>query len=595
MASRVGLDGVQARNEDSLDVLDRGSYLAYIYSEMDRILRRALGNRVKAVAIVHASSLPRPITQSQPSPQTAIDLCLILDPEHAFRLIDRGPAVDAPQPEIDAFRQLWGDKAELRRFADGSIIECVVWEGDGERAEIPTRIVKHILARHFNLKKACNVHSAYNQLVVQHESVLRLMIGNGPIGGYKGAMQAFDELVKAIKGMTLPLSLVACLPCVEELRYTSVFLPSPVPLTRLERIPECLRYTPIYDAVLQFEKSAKWPDDLGAIQKLKLAWFEAIAKEIMAKLEGSYARVAMDVLASPVEDGAGLEIVLPTGYGFRLRVYHDREKLLLEKAISDKSLQPFQRADAERALEVHKNRFLDLPRHHSAIINVHYRHAGFSPTVRLVKRWFSAHLLSNFISPELVELLCAYVFLRPDPQVTPTTGPAGFARTVTFLSTWDWRNSLLAVPLYSVAGGDAVKEVTFLPDVRNAVVTAFEERRARDPGMSSGAWHIATEQDIDGVWWCRNGRGPTPMVADRVVALAKATVEVIQQGLESHLSVKVIRFQAIPLTSVSDQPSSRLCTIIHWMAMTSSFTWIPPNSQDMLKTCFLMRKFGKMP
>jgi U3 small nucleolar RNA-associated protein 22 len=26
------------------------------------------------------------------------------------------------------FREFWGDKAELRRFKDGSILEAVVWE-----------------------------------------------------------------------------------------------------------------------------------------------------------------------------------------------------------------------------------------------------------------------------------------------------------------------------------------------------------------------------------------------------------------------------------------------------------------------------------
>jgi U3 small nucleolar RNA-associated protein 22 len=93
--------------------------------------------------------------------------------------------------------------------------------------------------------------------------------------------------------------------------------------------------------------------------------------------------------------------------------------------------------------------------------------------------------------------------------------------------------------LYGIAGEDAAKEVTLSLDVRKATASAFEERRVRDPGMSSGAWHIATERDIAGVWWCTDGRGPTAMVADRVAALAKASVQAIQQGLDVALNVKV--------------------------------------------------------
>ena len=54
---------------------------------------------------------------------------LILDTEHAFRLVDHGPAADNTDSEAARqFRDLWGDKAELRRFKDGSITESVVWE-----------------------------------------------------------------------------------------------------------------------------------------------------------------------------------------------------------------------------------------------------------------------------------------------------------------------------------------------------------------------------------------------------------------------------------------------------------------------------------
>jgi U3 small nucleolar RNA-associated protein 22 len=535
----VSLDGIQLRKEDPVDILDRGSYLSSTFASMDRILRQALGSRATAVAILCPGNSSRPVTQGQPNPITAVEIGLLLDPENAFRLIDRGPKVDDNAQSIAIFRDFWGEKAELRRFADGSIVECVAWEVERphQRAYIPSQIVRHILGRHFNLKKVKDVHSTYDEFI--HPSIPRPGISTGKDGGYKVVMQAFDALVKQIKAMELPLSLVACLPCAEALRYTSILLPSPTPLSRIATLPDCAKYVAVYDAVLQFEKSARWPDDLGAIQKLKLAWFEKVAKDLMEKLPGSMACVAMDVLASPIEDSASLEVGLASGFAFRLRIYHDRERTLLERTIGDKSALPFQKADAEKSLAVHMGRFVHAPRHHAAIMNMHHRHVGYSPTVRLVKRWFSSHLLSNSILTELVELVCAYVFLQADPQLVPHTGPDGFARVIAFLSQWQWRTEPLLIPILSMAGLAESSIVQFPTDVQQTAEDNFKGRRAVDPGMSSGAWHLATEQDIEGVFWCLGGRGPTPMVAERVKILAKASWQCIEKGHEDEATVKV--------------------------------------------------------
>lgn len=53
-----------------------------------------------------------------------------------MRLVDLGPPADSP--DAAAFRQLWGERAELRRFQDGSIREAVAWQcAPGERHRIP--------------------------------------------------------------------------------------------------------------------------------------------------------------------------------------------------------------------------------------------------------------------------------------------------------------------------------------------------------------------------------------------------------------------------------------------------------------------------
>ena len=47
------------------------------------------------------------------------------------------------------FRVFWGEKAELRRFQDGSINEAVVWGGGsvGGRRGVVTQVVRHLLQR----------------------------------------------------------------------------------------------------------------------------------------------------------------------------------------------------------------------------------------------------------------------------------------------------------------------------------------------------------------------------------------------------------------------------------------------------------------
>ena len=73
----------------------------------------------------------------------------------AFRVVDRGPAADAGKPAA-AFRHLWGERAEMRRFPDGAISEAVAWDDlpPALRGSIPERIVTHILERHLPGAKA---------------------------------------------------------------------------------------------------------------------------------------------------------------------------------------------------------------------------------------------------------------------------------------------------------------------------------------------------------------------------------------------------------------------------------------------------------
>lgn len=45
------------------------------------------------------------------------------------------------------FRQLWGCRAELRRFQDGAITEAVLWDGKSmcQKQLVPRQIITHLL------------------------------------------------------------------------------------------------------------------------------------------------------------------------------------------------------------------------------------------------------------------------------------------------------------------------------------------------------------------------------------------------------------------------------------------------------------------
>ena len=529
--------------EDKLSILESGSYVSSVLSRLDRILLQALGSRVRAITILHPSSHPRPLSQGQPTLLPTVDVGLILDPKQALRLVDHGPRADENEQLVQAFRDFWGEKSELRRFKDGSIQESVVWEvnAPAERVHIPLRIVEHVILRHFGIKKVESISPSYDALLAIPPSIGKYRGIPESTSGFRSAMQAFEELTKGIKAIDLPLSLVSCTPASEGLRYTSVFPPVPIPTSRLDSIPECARYTTVHEAILMFEKSSKWPDDLGAIQKLKLAWFENLARLIVDKFDGSKAEVSIDDGTSPIEDNASLEVLLPEGHAFRLRMYHDRERTLLERKLDDKTMHGFDRQEAQMALDLHIRRFVHGPQHHAAIMNMHHRYAGWSPSVRLIKRWCAAHMLSLHICPEVIELLVAHVFLQAGAQTVPHTGPSGFARTLDFIRNWDWMDEPLIVPLYAAAGLEETDAPAVFPKEKNEQAQkAFKESRTLDPGMSKGAWFIATEEDLRSTRWAGLGRTPTPMIADRFRMLAKASYNCLERGMEvGNFDIKV--------------------------------------------------------
>ncbi|KAF8066902.1 Nrap protein [Lyophyllum atratum] len=549
---RVDLSSAKPLNPSIHSTLDFGSPANALMASLSSLLHHGLGDRTKAVTILHAPSFPRSLSQAHPTNPSVIYVGLIHDPSTAFRLVDHGPAADEEDvSKIQRFRDFWGDKAELRRFKDGRIVESVVWDVKtaDERAHVPGMIVRHVLQRHFDIDNDAvqTWQTSFDSLLRLPEAISSLYLSSGITTGFKGAITAFDNLVKQIKALddSLPLAILNISPVSEQLRYTSVFSPVPLPSSLASTMPATARYLAPIHLILEFEKSSRWPDDLKAIQKMKLAFFERIATGLMSSADGLRATIAVGdgIQTSEILDKASLEIMTPEGWAFSLRIWNDREAVLLDRIIEqhDKPIPPAlkqqQKAadgksgkayrEAIEAKEVYTRRFLHAPRHHRAIAALCHQYSAFAGVVRLVKRWLAAHwLLHGHISEEAVELLCAAFFVgdgrsvgldaddtkRDERASVPGSKERGFAAVIAFLKEWKWEEGLF-VPL-------------------NGVNKSADEQApgAAPKATSGGVWNISTDLDKEGRIW--TGHGPDLIVAHRVKALAKATWDHLQ-GMEA--------------------------------------------------------------
>ena len=507
------------------------------------MLRHGLGNRAKAAPLLRRSSATRELSQAHPFTPSIIQIGFILDPASAFLLVDRGPSVEETEKNPE-FREFWGnDKTELRRFKDGRILESVVWDVKtvDEKAHIPALIAKHLLGLHFGIGEASifTWQPSFDTHIRLPTAISNMYsrLGSSVSKGFRDVTSAFDSLVKQIKQLEdLPLSVATVSPVHSALRHTSVFIPVAVSGSASSALPPWARYTPVMDIIIEFEKSPRWPDDLAAILKMKLAFFEQIARSLTKAAEGVTAKVVVDnpSPSASSQDRGRLEILTPEGWAFSAAIWHEREAILLDKVVEGEPNRPFapkpsprEKQAALKAKETHVRQFVAAPSHHRAISNLCHRYPGFSGTVRLVKRWLASHwLLDVHVSQEAAELICAKVFIgdgsdlyedfdSPKNQVdAPVTKERGFATVVHFLASWEWRAGLY-IPLYG----------------------KVEVQTSRGSAGSFGAWVIRTSEDPSGKMWTSSG--PDAVVARRITAFAKATWDRLQEDPYSFKDVSV--------------------------------------------------------
>ncbi|GFZ18678.1 hypothetical protein Acr_27g0004170 [Actinidia rufa] len=425
--------------------------------------------------------------------------------EKALRVVDIGPNAEN-KDEALKFRKFWGDKADLRRFKDGTIAESTVWDcKHWERHLIIRRIVDHVLVRHLSLSKE-NITTIVDQLDFS------LLYGSeDPIAFSASLLEAFEVLSKRLRLLNdIPLRVSSVQPLDSAFRFTSVFPPRPHPLAveksvnlRLQKLTSSCIHP------LELEGSGNWPMDEVAIEKTKSAFLLKIGESLQNN---------WGMTCNATEDDV---VVFTSGYAFRLKILHERGLSLLKRQIGSNQVKWVPSTD----------KILSIRGQHSSMINgLQGRFPIYGQVVRLAKRWVAAHFFSTSLEEEAVELLTSLVagtgrgewLLGWDLTfghgwVTHIMTLGGFLR---FLSEYDWAFSALIVDINGDLTVDDEKEI-------NGNFTS--SRKAYDENMqnTSPAVFLATSYDKASEAWTKSS--PSSLELKRLVAYARSSADLLSK------------------------------------------------------------------
>jgi U3 small nucleolar RNA-associated protein 22 len=483
-------------------IADHISPALSLSSKIYAVLKEGLTDRVKLIQIKVLEPAPWSLDGFTPVTSCELFIGVTFVPANIERVVDHGPAAEDKKAAI-GFRNFWGEKAELRRFRDGSIRESCVWT-NASNGSIFKDIVNYLIKRYFDT------------VVSGHANFFgggfwSLLPDSSGAKQFHNLKESFDTFERDIRGVeNIPLRLKQLLPTSSQLRHSSVQTPIFSPRQNL-REPA--------DIIIQFDGSGRWPDDIIAIQRTKIAFLLKIGNFLEASIKGLSTRLSLENIEQPLRNCAFLDVEYPSGAAFRVRIQCDREKILLDRLIKDDAVRAHSRDDIITARSLYTRMYDQLPLHSQSIAISCTRYPLLSPTIRLVKKWFMSHMLSSHIGEELIELIVARSFLQPYPWRAPSSLNAGFLRTLQFLSRWDWRTTPLVVDFSGTMAG---KEAA-------TIKNRLEAWRKIDPGMNRVVLIAASNHDMTGTAFTDGS--PSKVVAARMTAVARsAWEEVRNQG-----------------------------------------------------------------
>jgi len=509
-------------DKSKFSVMDQGGdWTKLISKKVISILHKGLADRVKYFIMKPAvanewcvTSVPSDIRDEE------FWFGIGLNAETCDQLLIMGPPAD--QPQAKEFRELWGSQSELRRFQDGSINEAVVFKCTNltERKMITKKIVHHLLQLHCNItSSSISYHGDEANPILHPKYVKPAEDSKSKVNPGCGEeenthfIKVFEGLSKAIRNLNdLPLSINSIQGIDPVFRSTEVVLPrqcqtklSSTDYSKSYLIPKLdMTKSPSWcsanKVIIQFETSGKWPDDIDAIQHIKAAFQIKLAKLIREQLK-------CPTVATPAYTD-----VIKNGYVFRFVVVHYRE-MMLHKECEGNSVILKQHEEQVKELDII---IVKKPVHTTLIHGLNARFLAYGPTVRLSKRWISSQLLSDFLSEEAIELIVAYMFLKPEPLQVPTSPMCGFLRFLNLMATFDWLNEPLIVDINDQITNEQYTEIK----------ENFTSSRQRLPPM-----FITTNYDISTSVWTKHA--PSQQILRRTSLLATASSDIIDNNCEN--------------------------------------------------------------
>ncbi|KAG5672934.1 hypothetical protein PVAND_003021 [Polypedilum vanderplanki] len=461
------------------------------------VLRRGLGERALSIVPVSIND------------EENFNVGIILNLEHAVNIVDKGP--QSNQPEAEDFRKFWGNKSEIRRFKDGSITESVLWcTADvpiGEKRLICKKIVLFLLKQHFNISI-----DKINYIAGQFDITIRTIFNELMETNEErslAAIHAFDELSKELRNLNdLPLEIVSVLGVDSTFRYTDVTPPLANALATKngfvsKELKGMFLAQKVLNGVIQLTASGKWPDEIDAMQRIKAAFYNEIAK----KTQVQYPTTIIHVMSDCIE-------VLKNKFVFRLKIVHPKEIALAKEEISPtNNLTKLYRENEESLKLEYESKV--LPKLTSFLHGLHHRFASYGPTVAIAKRWLYSQLIDSFLWPdECTELIIAEMFLKNFPM-KPTFQPqTGFIRFLYYLVNFSPENDMIVVNFNEEMDVDQINELE----------TNFHKNRKNFPPL-----FIVTSSDLPHQFGMYSSRAPSIEILKRVKMLAEFSIKILSQ------------------------------------------------------------------
>ena len=464
-------------------------------NDLYRTLKQALGDRIREISFSFDESISWDIKHLIPKPGKSFRINLVFDAHQATRLQDLGPLADERHATA-AFRQFWGAQAELRRFKDGSIQETVTWD-DQISEPITTQIIRYALSRHHNEGNIVSIQelgsSFWKQLMQPKQS--------RTLAPFENILKAFQNLEKIVRELKMPLDIRQISPASPGLRYSMSNIDAAHGLQPLQ-------------VIVQFESSGQWPDDLSAIQQVKIAFLQKLGDLLNQQESSIQARVGLGRSTNTPFCRPFLEVTSGT-YCFHIVIYHDRELVLLKSKLAGSTEE---RRTIIPEILYHNQTFLRAPQHTQRVKDLCTQYPLLSQSIRLFKIWCLSHLLLPHFREETLELFVIYSFTQTSPYGVPSSLRTAFLRTISMLAKWNWHNTPLFIPL-----NDDTENTNLTHDLE----THFQAWRKIDPSLSRVALVIGSTIDPTGTAWTE--QTPSKMVAARLNSLAKITYSTVMK------------------------------------------------------------------